>query len=51
MCGYDVTVYSADGILWNGTVTNTLDVGLRKNTYSQDDITPFYGEQLALSWE
>ena len=51
MCGYDVTVYSADGILWDGTVTNTLDTGLRKNTYSQDDIAPLYGEQLALSWE
>ncbi len=51
MCGYNITVYSADGILWNGSVTNTLDTGHRQNSYSQEDITPFYGEQLALSWE
>ena len=51
LCGYDVTVYSADGILWNGTVKNTLDVGLRKNSYTEQDISPFYGEQIAIYWE
>lgn len=50
-CGYHVTVYSADGVLWSGIVESTLDAGLRKNSYSQDDLTPFYGEHLTLLWK
>ena len=50
-CGYDVTVYSADGVLWDGTIESTLDAGLRRNSRSQDDISPLYGDELTLIWE
>lgn len=51
-CGYDVTVYSADGILWDGTVESSLDTARRKNTFNSSfDITPFYGDALTVFWE
>jgi hypothetical protein len=52
ICGYDVTVYSADGVLWDGTVENTLDVGRRKSSFNSSyDIIPFYGDALTVFWE
>ena len=52
ICGYDVTVYSADGVLWDGTVENTLDVGRRKSSFNSSyDIIPFYGDALSVFWE
>ncbi len=52
LCGYDITVYSDSGILWHGTVKSTLDAGTRRNSYNSSfDLSPLYGEHLALSWE
>ena len=51
-CGYDVTVYSADGVLWDGTVENTLDIGRRKASFNSSfDLVPFYGDALTVQWE
>lgn len=53
LCGYDVMILTADGLLWRGTVENTLDRGTRRNYHSSSfDITPFYaGEALTVLWE